>query len=80
MSRKSFASACASAADFPWTASVIIEAEDWEIEHPCPWNATSATVSPSSWMKTVMSSPQRGLFLEQESSAPGSSRLFRGFL
>ena len=62
------------------TASVIIEALDCEIEQPAPWNATSAIVSPSSWTNTVISSPHSGLFRVQLSSAPGSSRLFRGFL
>ena len=62
------------------TASVIIEALDWEIEHPAPWNATSAIVSPSTCANTVISSPQSGLLRVHCSSAPGSSRLFRGFL
>ena len=35
---------CASSTGLPVTASVIIEALDWLIEHPAPWNVTSATV------------------------------------
>src|SRR5919198_886409 len=78
--RKSRIIARASSTRRPATASVIIDAELCEIEHPCPRNVTSARASPSSWTDTVISSPQSGLFFEQVSSAPGSSRLFRGFL
>jgi hypothetical protein len=61
-------------------ASVIIDALDWLIEQPAPSNVTSATLPPSTCAKTVISSPQSGLFAWHWSSAPGSSRLFRGFL
>ena len=64
----------------PVTASVIIEALDWLMEHPAPWKVTSSTLPSSTWANTEISSPQSGLFPEHESSAPGSSRLFRGLL
>ena len=73
---------CASTSSrvLPVTVSVIIEAELWLIEHPCPTNDTSRTLPPSSCTYTVISSPQSGLFFEQDSSASGIARLFRGFL
>ncbi len=70
----------ASSTVLPVNASVIIEAELCEIEHPCPWNDTAAIFPSSSWTKTVISSPQSGLLREHDSSASGISRLFRGFL
>ena len=53
---------------------------DWLMEHPAPWNVTSATVPSSTCANTVISSPHSGLFAVHFSSAPGSSRLFRGLL
>ena len=78
--RKSAASFSASSIGFPLTASVSIEALDWEIEQPWPWNATSATVPFSTCANTWISSPQSGLLREHVSSASGMGRLFRGFL
>ena len=80
MPRNRLAIASASSMLEPVTASVIIDALDWLIEHPAPWNVTSATVPPSTCAKTVISSPHSGLLAWHCSSAPGSSRLFRGFL
>ena len=62
------------------TASVSIDADDCEIEQPCPWNATSATCPSSTCANTVISSPHNGLFREHVSSAAGMGRLFRGVL
>src|SRR5919201_2314244 len=36
--RKSAARCSASSTECPFTASVSMEADDCEIEHPCPWN------------------------------------------
>ena len=47
MPRNPAASALASATLDPVTDSVIIDALDWLIEQPAPWNVTSATRSPS---------------------------------
>ena len=47
MPRNPAASALASAMLDPVTDSVIIDALDWLIEQPAPWNVTSATRSPS---------------------------------
>ena len=49
-----------SATLFPATASVIIDADDWLIEHPDPEYAISSRVPPSSATSTVTSSPQSG--------------------
>ena len=62
MPRKSAASDLASWTLGPVTASVIIEALDWLIEHPAPWKVTSAIASSSTCANTVISSPQSGLF------------------
>ena len=80
MDRTRAASASASPTELPATDSVSIEALAWLIEHPDPSKVTSTMRPPSRCALTVISSPQSGLFFEQESSAPGSSRLFRGFL
>ena len=80
MPRKAPIRSSTSSRALPATVSVIIEAELWLIEHPCPTNDTSSTLPSSSWTNTVISSPQSGLFFEHESSASGISRLFRGFL
>jgi hypothetical protein len=80
MPRKSAARARATSTGFPVTASVIIEAEDWLIEQPAPWKATSATRPSCTFSEIAISSPQSGLFRVQVCWAPGRSRLFRGFL
>src|SRR6267378_142755 len=47
--------------DFPFTASVIRDAEAFEIAQPWPRKATSAMLPPSSRRYTVTRSPQSGL-------------------
>jgi hypothetical protein len=69
-----------SSTGLPATASVIIEAEDWLIEHPWPTKDTSCTLPSSACTNTVISSPQSGLLREHVREASGISRLFRGFL
>jgi len=64
----------------PLTASVIIEAELWEIEHPAPWKVAAVTMPSSTVTATSISSPHSGLFRLHVAVAPGSSRLFRGLL
>jgi hypothetical protein len=80
MPRNPAAMSSASATGSPVAASVIMDAELWEIEQPAPWNVSSAILPSSTWAYTVISSPHRGLLRVQESSAEGSSRLFLGFL
>ena len=78
--RTSAARDIASSTFLPPTDSVIIEALDWLIEQPAPWKVTSRRFPSSKFAETVISSPQSGLFLVHVTAAPGSSRLFRGFL
>ena len=54
-------SARASSTVLPLTASVISDAEAFEIAQPEPWNATSLMTSPSSVRYSVSRSPQSGL-------------------
>src|SRR5262249_20329624 len=54
-------SASASARVFPFTLSVIIDAEAVEIAQPAPWKLTSFNRSPSRSRKTVSRSPHSGL-------------------
>src|SRR3989441_2331261 len=73
-------SACASAVDLPLTASVISDAEAFEIAQPWPTNATSAIVPPSTRRYTVTRSPQSGLWPTAFALASGSSWKLRGLL
>ena len=45
----------------PFTASVINDAEAFEIAQPDPWNAASLITSPSSVSYNVSRSPHSGL-------------------
>jgi len=47
MALKAFRTCRASSTVLPSTAVVIIEADDWLIEHPCPPIRISEIVSPS---------------------------------
>src|SRR5439155_5516945 len=80
MARTRAARASASPTELPATDSVSIEALAWLMEHPDPSNVTSAICPSSRCAFTVISSPHRGLFFEQDTSAPGRARLFLGFL
>ena len=51
----------ASATVLPLSASVISDADAFEIAQPDPWNATSVIASPSSCTYRVSRSPQSGL-------------------
>ena len=53
--------ASASRTVLPFSSSVIIDAEAFEMAQPVPWNARSLIVSPSTYRNTVILSPHSGL-------------------
>src|SRR5690606_2850418 len=76
---KRLTSARTSATVLPFTAWLIIDADDWEIEQPCPFTLTSSTVSPFTWRYTSISSPHNGLWPSAwRAGGTGSSPRLRG--
>src|SRR6059036_2943164 len=70
----------ASAFDLPFTASVIRDADAFEIAHPWPTNDTSAIVPLSRRRYTVTRSPHSGLCPTAFELASAISRKLRGLL
>ena len=69
----------ASSTDLPFTAWLIIDAELWLIEQPCPPILISVTTSSSTSRKTSISSPQSGLWPSARTAGGVSSApRFRG--
>ena len=68
----------ASATVRPATASLIMEAEAWEMEHPCPVTPTATISSPSKAKSMWTSSPHNGLEPSAEASGSLSFPRLRG--
>src|SRR5205823_7199250 len=66
--------------DFPFTASVMRDADAFEIAQPWPTKAISAIVSSRRRTYTVTRSPHRGLCPTADASASAISWKLRGFL
>src|SRR6058998_4390510 len=70
----------ASAFDLPFTASVMSDADAFEIAHPWPTNEMSSIVPSSRRRYTVTRSPHSGLWPTAFELASAISRKLRGFL